>query len=1300
MSSQTLLWQLAYQLCGITTLGRTHLAPLGSLPVPVRRAVLEVAHDIDPHAVILKLASKQLLNAADQKRSNYTWVDDWRFAEDELKYFIGDTEKDSIGYSSLRAFIDRHALAKPKDSSPDEHYADRLFLQEAFLPVFGLAGLSLLKPQYTFREKQGRRRHIDFLLSGGAKYALNIEGVAHHDPVPMEGRRFDAGGARPGNSSDNILIYKQFSLEEIRLGEAKNRLKDLALSDPILRGLLQLDKDQGEARQRPTLFYLQDLLGRFPLRYQLYQEAALTILERATSQNRKHISVTDWSPTLALLPVALLDTVCLVERVARLYGLGVDLPQLDIHIVGQWDTHGVYEVLAKYLGSVPGQGDRRVDISRAPVNIHFSPELPKADYIFAGESAVPCPFDNCLSGDSLERFPAEFRQMAMSALPPDLTPQATAPQLLDYFARRYFQIPELKEKQYELLLRILNQESVLGILPSGYGKSLVYWLYSLLIPRTTLVISPLRTLIKDQLQNLHRQGLRSAESITSQDNKASRALKYSGLRNHRYRLLYISPDRLHIKEFYNEIASALENSPAGVSALIVDEAHCLSERGHDFRPSYLQIKRFAETVERATGHSVPLMAFTATASPEVRKDILRALGLGEAALVQKESSDRPNLSLSVWEVDPKNDNAKSEMLKHLITEEMPKALGIPFEDLVPAEARPPYDHAGVVFGTYAAPTEVEDLAEGVHFIARRLAEDVLKDENLVRVHASKPPILCPFCGSALTIKANAADLRQAAKAAAIRNGSWAEGIYFLCLDCGRAVRRREAREDAAWEDKISACQDESHRSQFPLLVATKGYGIGIDNRNIRYVIHHSFSGGLEAYYQEAGRAGHDGEHAHIALMYTPPEQRCERDYLSKSPPRPPCASAEGACPYQLPNVCDYGRQARLIERLYGGIEKDLERVKKVYQKLEQRQEILLRGQIDSDVDDDEQKTMELALYRLQQLGLVTDYSLRYLSQGDIAIDAEYNRDWTREHAVNCLTNFLSLYEESDKYLNEARGLLNLSSNNSKKAVRGEDFISQAARILLKQVYDIFPLMRYEMLIAESRYAKGNAEKRECRRITLRSRFDDTQHLIDSNYRCNFCDICVPDLRFSRRVAEIPIYEGDLDEIARRMPDYLEKFDIESLNQIVTRVAERKGVASLLAQLTHRLEQKYNDPAALYAAGLLSSHCEEASEAIRYLRDGFRFALQQELPEDTLLAFYQEGARIDAKEAFSWLTGAEEAWDSPEGLSYLVQEAFQSLGKNSAEFHHLFALWKIRRYGEILDDAELILQKMEGHGALG
>jgi len=183
----------------------------------------------------------------------------------------------------------------------------------------------------------------------------------------------------------------------------------MALADPVLR-LRLIDPEPQQSR--PTLYYLYALLARFPEQFPKYQKVALRILWEATNQKRKRIVIADWSPTLALLPVALLDTVALVEQVARLYGLEVDLPQLDICIVGTYDQIGVYEVLKRYLGTEPGEGDRRVDASRTQVNIHFVEALPEADYVFACETTVPPPMKDCLWDDeSLKRFSVPFERM-------------------------------------------------------------------------------------------------------------------------------------------------------------------------------------------------------------------------------------------------------------------------------------------------------------------------------------------------------------------------------------------------------------------------------------------------------------------------------------------------------------------------------------------------------------------------------------------------------------------------------------------------------------------------------------------------------------------------------------------------------------------------------------------------------------------------------------------------------------------------------------------------------------------------
>jgi ATP-dependent DNA helicase RecQ len=1292
----SLLWVLAYQLSGCTILGRTESEPLGSLPIQIRTAVLEVAHEIDPEDVLVKINKRQLIRVVDPRHANYKWVEQWRFANNEKRKILRSNHSNQkIPFKSVDEFIHVHNLDKPEDDSFDEHYAERLFLKDAFLPVFGVHGLSFLSPQFAFRDQSGRERRVDFVFHGVRKYAFEVEGSKYHDSAIINRDRFRDEKKRQRSLSDQGFIYKPFALDEIKGEDTREYLRKMALEDPILKGLLELELSDKEHSQKPTLIYIMDLLNHFPKKYPLYQKIALTILCKAIHQGKNKIVIADWSPMLALLSVALLDTVALIERVARLYGLEVELPKVDIHIVGPYDKYGVYEVLRKYLGAEPGQGDQRVDFSMTPVNLYFNDNLPDADYVFADEAMNPCKSKDCISGASLERFPDMFLEIANRQIQLEL-PKMIDREILDYFARRYFLVPELKERQFELLVKILNQESVLGILPTSYGKSLVFQLYALLIPRTTLVICPLRSLIRDQIQNLQRQGLLCAESITSYDNRSGKDKKYEDLQGHNYRLLYISPERLREKEFYCQIKSTLENSPVG--AIVVDEAHCVSEWGHDFRPSYLQIDRFRKTIEKATRRMVPIIALTATASKDVKEDIRRVLNLPEEAVIQKESSDRTNLSLSVWKVGSSS-TAKSNMLKHIITEKIPRALNMPFEELVPVNGKPPYDNAGIIFGIYAAPSGYNTAPEGVHFISQKLVKNLLKDNRLINVYASEPPRLCSSCDSPRLVDASDDDLVRAGIIS--KKGLWPTEDHLKCEDCDMVLPKREARKDANWEKKILQCQEEFHQSQFPLLVATKGFGMGIDKRNIRFIVHHSFASGLEGYYQEAGRAGRDGDHAHVALMYVPPDQQCENDWLKdKSPPKPPCASGRWRCAYNLQSLCDYGKQARFIEQSYIGIERDLKTVMKVYRSLEQGENIRSRkgenrssrSKVKSE-EEDEYKFMELALYRLQQLGLVEGYSMRYLSWNETVFDPEYKDDWKPGDVISNLIEILNRTEAGKKFDDEARGLQNISLIGENRNVRGENFITEAVRILLKLVYDTVPNMRYQMLTDEKNYAVS----KQCRRITLRSIFDTEQNhsrLVDSNYHCNFCDVCVPDLRFPRSEAEIPVYEAELDEIAKSIHLILERFDVEAMKKAVRTVFEKKADTSLLVQMTYQLEQKYNDPGTLFMAGTLSRHRGEQKEALRYLRDGFKFGVQREFKTDSLLAFYQEASAIDAKEAFSWIAEAKGPWDSTDGLEFLAEEAFQCFGKRSQEYRHTFALWKLRKYGEISMNLGNILQKVD------
>jgi ATP-dependent DNA helicase RecQ len=251
---------------------------------------------------------------------------------------------------------------------------------------------------------------------------------------------------------------------------------------------------------------------------------------------------------------------------------------------------------------------------------------------------------------------------------------------------------------------------------------------------------------------------------------------------------------------------------------------------------------------------------------------------------------------------------------------------------------------------------------------------------------------------------------------------------------------------------------------------------------------------------------------------------------------------------------------------------------------------------------------------------------------------------------------------------------------------------------LRHIYDTVPNMRYQMLENERKYAVTKEEARFCRRLTLRSIFDSEENysrFVGTDYNCNFCDVCVPDLKFLGSRAEVPAYdEKELDEIAKSIPIFLEKFDVASMKEVVQTVVEKKADASLLVQMTYQLEQKYNDPGTLYMAGTLSRHCGEKKEALRYLRDGFKFGIQREFRTDSLLEFYREASAIDAIEAFSWLAEVEGPWDSTDGVKFLVDEAFNSFGKGSKEYRHNFALWELRKYRESFVELETIAQKVD------
>ena len=323
----------------------------------------------------------------------------------------------------------------------------------------------------------------------------------------------------------------------------------------------------------------------------------------------------------------------------------------------------------------------------------------------------------------------------------------------------YFGHSRFRQGQEALINAILSGRDVLGIMPTGGGKSLCYQIPALVLEGVTVVISPLISLMKDQVAALSEAGIQAAylnSTLTPQQMQ----LVYQRTREGAYQLLYVAPERLDTAEF-----SALVEQ-ISVPLVAVDEAHCISQWGQDFRPSYLNIAAFVQRLPRRP----VVAAFTATATGEVQADIVRLLELREP-LRMVTGFDRPNLFFDV-----RRPKQKTPVLLRLIQERQ--------------------DKSGIVY--CATRSAVERLCKS----------------------------LC------------------------------AKGIaatqYHAGLD---EEERRQNQDDFQFDRKT-------------VMVATNAFGMGIDKSNVGFVIHYHMPKSLEAYYQEAGRAGRDGESADCILLYS------------------------------------------------------------------------------------------------------------------------------------------------------------------------------------------------------------------------------------------------------------------------------------------------------------------------------------------------------------------------------------------------------------------------------------------------
>ena len=327
--------------------------------------------------------------------------------------------------------------------------------------------------------------------------------------------------------------------------------------------------------------------------------------------------------------------------------------------------------------------------------------------------------------------------------------------------KAYFGYDSFREGQKEIIDTILNMQDALAIMPTGAGKSLCYQVPALLLPGITLVVSPLISLMQDQVKSLNEAGIHAAyinSSLT--EGQINKALSFAA--RGVYKIIYVAPERLETASF---LSFALHTP---ISMVTVDEAHCISQWGQDFRPSYLKIIDF---VEQLPGNPI-ISAFTATATEVVKKDIARILKLKNPNVVVT-GFDRENLYYQVEHLSGKQKDV---------------------------------------------------------FI-----------QNYIETHPNESGII--YCATRKNV----------------------DTLYEKLLKQGVSVTRYHA---GMSNDIRKKSQDDFIYDRAQVVIATNAFGMGIDKSNVRFVIHYNMPQSMENYYQEAGRAGRDGEPAKCILLFS------------------------------------------------------------------------------------------------------------------------------------------------------------------------------------------------------------------------------------------------------------------------------------------------------------------------------------------------------------------------------------------------------------------------------------------------